>query len=304
MPLADSGSGSAGSDPGVTRSVVAPATSSPTIGAATSEAPPIRAQRIAEVVADRLRSRILSGELQDGARLPKEDELRLEYPVAKTSLREAMRILESEGLVTVLRGKRGGATVHIPRAENAAYTLGLILATNEVPLADLAGALRQLEPLCAAMCARREDRHTLVIPRLRGALQKMREAADDSLRFTVESREFHEVLVNLCGNQTIILLVGALETLWSAQVTDQVMLETKRGFNRGTASRLEAVEEHQQVLACIEAGDAAGAAAAIRAHLSRVEPRRVSHGDGRVTMRALRVMSQHFPSPAQPSPPP
>ncbi len=272
-----------------------PATSSRSADAP-AKVPPLRAQRIAEIVADELRSRILSGQLADGDRLPKEDDLRIEFPVAKTSLREAMRILETEGLVTVLRGKRGGVVVHTPKAANAAYTLGLVLATQKVALADLGSAVRQLEPLCAAMCAQRTDREQAVVPRLRTALRNMQAAVGESLRFTLESRAFHEDLVALCGNRTIILMVGALEALWSAQVTDQVTDETRRGFNRGTASRAEAVEEHRRILECIEAGDAAGAAAAVRAHLERVEPRRISHGGGRVALRALRAMQRRFPN--------
>ena len=73
--------------------------------------PTVGFRRLAEQVADELRRRILGGELADGSVLPKEDELLLEFPVSKPSLREAMRILEAEGLLRVRRGKLGGAVV-------------------------------------------------------------------------------------------------------------------------------------------------------------------------------------------------
>src|SRR5262245_5834691 len=126
-----------------------------------------RPPRVAEVVADRLRARILNGELQDGDRLPKEETLRGEFPVAKPSLREGLRILEAEGLISVVRGNQGGAIVHTPKAANAAYALGLVMVAQGVSGEDVAFALRSLEPLCAELCASREDRERTVVRTLR-----------------------------------------------------------------------------------------------------------------------------------------
>jgi DNA-binding FadR family transcriptional regulator len=55
------------------------------------------------MIADSVRRRILAGELNDGDVLPKVDDLLLEFPVSKPSIREAMRILETEGLLSVRR---------------------------------------------------------------------------------------------------------------------------------------------------------------------------------------------------------
>ena len=118
---------------------------------------PIQFRRLAEQVADELRRRILRGELADGSILPKEDELLLQFPVSKPSLREAMRILEAEGLLRVRRGKLGGAVVRRPNAANVAYTVGLVLGSQEVGLSDVGNALLQVEPACAALCAARRD---------------------------------------------------------------------------------------------------------------------------------------------------
>src|SRR3954462_298831 len=85
----------------------------------------LRQPRVAEMLADVLRDRILSGELADGDLLPKQDDLLEEFGTSKASAREAFRILETEGLVTVLRGNVGGAVVHRPKPETAAYMLGL-----------------------------------------------------------------------------------------------------------------------------------------------------------------------------------
>lgn len=250
--------------------------------------PTVQFRRLAEQVADHLRRRILLGELADGSILPKEDELLREFPVSKPSLREAMRILEAEGLLRVRRGKLGGAVVRRPNAANVAYTIGLVLGSQEVGLADVGGALRQMEPACAALCAERSDRKRAVVPALRQLHGEAVEAVDDLQRAISASRRFHEALVAHCGNQTMIMLAGALETLWSAH---------EQGWSTGVRDhsvvpveeRLAVLEEHRQVIDAIEAGDARLAHDLAAAHLvtaqhypgsgGTVDPTMVRHWD-------------------------
>ena len=98
----------------------------------------------------------------------------VEFPVSKPSLREAMRILEAEGLLRVRRGKLGGAVVRRPNAANVAYTVGLVLGSQEVGLSDVGNALLQVEPACAGLCAQRADRGRAVVPQLRQAARRRR----------------------------------------------------------------------------------------------------------------------------------
>ena len=69
---------------------------------------PVRLPRLAEMVAAGLRDKILSGELDDGDLLPRQEDLLAEFGVSPPSIREALRILETEGLITVKRGNVGG----------------------------------------------------------------------------------------------------------------------------------------------------------------------------------------------------
>src|SRR3978361_21098 len=121
-------------------------------------------RRIAETVAGELREAILTGRMAD--RLPPHDQLVSDFGVSHPSVREALRILETEGLVTVRRGSIGGAEVHRPDQSSAAYHLGLVLQGARVTLGDLAAGLLQLEPLCAGEVTRRADRMTAVVPAL------------------------------------------------------------------------------------------------------------------------------------------
>jgi len=225
-----------------------------------------RFHRLAEQVADHLRHRILVGELADGSLLPKEAELRAEYPVSKPSIREAMRILEAEGLVTVRRGKHGGAVVHRPSPANVAYTLSLVLASERVAVTDVAAALKELEPACAAFCALRPDRATEVVPELRRLHEEATAELDDLVGITTASRRYHEALVQLCGNFTLSTMTGALEALWSAHESSWASRVSDHG-QIPLEERTRVLRDHERLIDAIEAGDAALARRLAAEHL-------------------------------------
>lgn len=216
---------------------------------------PIRFQRLAEQVADDIRRRILLGDLEDGAVLPVEELLRAEYPVSKPTLREAMRVLEAEGLVTVRRGSLGGAIVHRPAASNVAYTLGLVLASRSVDISDVGAALREVEPACAAACAERPDRLVEVTPALRALHQQALEVVDDLVQVTALSRRFHEAIVERCGNESLAILAGALESLWSTHESDWAH-RVSEAADIPHEDRLAALDDHLRLIELIEAGKA------------------------------------------------
>jgi len=226
--------------------------------------------RLAEVVADQLRARILSGELEDGSLLPKEEELREFYPVSKPTFRESMRILESEGLISVRRGNVGGAIVHRPTARHLAYTLGLVLASEQVTIDEVALALRQIEPACAAMCAGRKDRARTVVPELRRLQRHFEDSIEDLVAVVGWSREFHEALVRLCGNRPMMVMASALERMWSAH---------ERGWASHIAEsdpvrmeeRVAAGRVHATMIDMIAAGDAEGVSRIAAEHLAHAQ---------------------------------
>ena len=180
--------------------------------------------RLAEMIAGDLRARILDGELADGEMLPRQEELLATFNVSPPSLRGALQILETEGLITVLRGSVGGAVVHTPKARGVAYNVGLVLQSNKVGLQDIALSLEHLEPLCVRLCALRDDRSTEVLPYLWALHREIEENLADFELVTRTARAFHEELVARCGNETLILVAGALETIWSAH--ERVWVDT------------------------------------------------------------------------------
>ncbi|MPZ25958.1 MAG: GntR family transcriptional regulator [Micromonosporaceae bacterium] len=211
--------------------------------------------KLADLVARTLRDRILSGELQDGDELPRQEDLLREFGVSKPSLREALRILEAEGLATVRRGNRGGAVVHVPKAQNAAFMIGLTLQFRGVPLADVGHALRAIEPVCAGLCAARDDRDREVVPALREIQQATQLSVGDPVEFTGCTRRFHQEIVGRCGNQTLILVVGALEAIWSSPERSWADQATRQGRFPDRGQRLRGIRAHERLIGLIGSGD-------------------------------------------------
>lgn len=230
-------------------------------------APQLQQPRLAEVVAGILRARIVEGALTDGARLPKQDDLLRELGVSRPTLREAMRILEAEGLLTVQRGNVGGAIVRVPRAQSSAYMFGLVLQSRQVKLQDLAAALRSVEPVAATLCALREDRQETVIPRVRACLRQAEAVIGDGVRFTSLSRRFHEEIVRGCGNETLIVMLGTLELMWSQQERRWAQHAQDEGSYPRAEARADVMKSHKAILRAIERGDGDHAAKVARSHL-------------------------------------
>ncbi len=227
-------------------------------------------RRIAETVAAELRARILAGD--DAYRLPPQDQLVQEFGVSHPSVREALRILETEGLVTVRRGNVGGAEVHRPDETSAAYHLGLALQGSRVTLRDLAEGLRMLEPLCAAECARRPDRLEAVVPVLEANVTASTGLVEDGAAFRRTAREFHDLLVSFTPNATVRYVVSSLVALWSAQ--ERTWAGALPPQDEGYPFKTEAecsVRDHRRITEEIAAGRAAEAEILARAHLASTQ---------------------------------
>ena len=250
----------------------------------------LRQPRLADMVASVLRERIVDGELGDGDLLPKQDELLEEFRISRPSLREALRILESEGLLTVRRGNVGGSVIEAPNAESSAYMFGLVLQSRRGNVADLADAIQHIEPITASLCAAREDREQTVVPALRANIAESEAAIADGPQFTVLSRQFHDQMVAACGNQTLILMVGALESLWSEQERQWAQRADSKGQYPGERYRREALTAHKALVAGISAGQAERVAKLARRHLQESQHYALAEGSDRV-VRATSLRS-------------
>lgn len=225
----------------------------------------IRQPRVAEIVAARLRDDILSGRLKEGDVLPSQETLFQEFGVSPPALREAIHILESDGMVSVRRGNVGGSVVHLPSAERTAQMIGMVLQARSSTPADVSEALLYLEPVCAGMCAAREDRLTEVVRYLEAEIEVQTQQFDDIAQYVPNARRFHEAIVSLCGNEPMILLIGSLELIWSAHESS-VWSDDGQPMSRKT--RRAALRDHRRLLEAIRDGNRDRAVRLAQDHLS------------------------------------
>ena len=254
----------------------------------------LSAPRIADIVADELRRQIIDGELADGDLLPRQEVLVERFSVSLVSLREALRILETEGLVSVRRGNRGGAVVHAPAKTTAAYMLGLLLQSESVAVADLGMALQELEPACAALAAQRPDRAKTLVPQLTQVNESMAEHLDDGRLFTEIGRQFHDLIVRGCGNHTITAVVGTLETLWTGHERQWADESAARGTYPSLAKRRAVLGAHNTLAETIADGDADRARRIAGRHLADTQTYVLS-GSCDQRIRALSPQSMSRP---------
>ena len=238
---------------------------------------------MAELVADSIRRRIMSGEFETG--LPKEEELREQYGVAKNSMREALLILKTEGLITVRRGNKGGSSVHLPTADTASYSLGLVLAATRATLSDLAGTLRIVEPLCALSCAQREDRAESLVPRLEALNSSYLETIEDGVSAIRTSRDFHETVIAGCANPALSLVTTSLARLWSAHEASWATEAALEGRFPSLEERHHSLDWHRQIAGAISEGDPS-VEDMVRAHLVEAQALTLESHSGKADRRS------------------
>jgi GntR family transcriptional repressor for pyruvate dehydrogenase complex len=208
----------------------------------------------------------VSGELSEGDSLGHEPELVERFGVSRPSLREALRILEAEGLVTVVRGVRGGVIVHTPDERITARTAALLLQTRNVPLADVFEARSLLEPIAARALATSRSRKTAV-KELRGLIGDEQAAIEDPDEFAIANAAFHQRLVLLAGNQTLNIVAEMLNEVVVRAVT---AVSRSDGTVESQSVRRRGMRSQEQLLDLIEAGDGVAAEEHWRAHMQVV----------------------------------
>ncbi|MDN5913528.1 MAG: GntR family transcriptional regulator [Pseudonocardia sp.] len=223
--------------------------------------------RLAELVASELREQILNGEHPSGL-LPKQDDLVTRFGVSAPPLREALRILEGEGLITVRRGKAGGALIHMPDGGSVSHAVGMALQGDQVHLHDLGASILVIEPTCAASCALSEIARAALRPLVEVNLRQTAEAIGDGPAFTGRARQFHDLVVAQTPNATTRILVRSLVTVWSAQEETWAHESTSQGRYPTRPLQKKALDAHRRIAEKILDGDAESAERAARTHLA------------------------------------
>lgn len=201
---------------------------------------PLRRQRMATVVADKIAHEIVEQRLEPGHVLPSEAEMIKRFGVARGTLREALLLLESEGLIVVRTGRSGGPVVQRPTTDRLAHLLSLMLSVSRTSFRSVLEARRLIEPELAALAAQARRRDEVQLAQI---MAELRNAVDDEPQFLEVNRTFHHVVASLGENE-------ALTAFWFA--IERISDGHQVGVHFSRAARLAAIDSHDAIRIAIE----------------------------------------------------
>lgn len=224
----------------------------------------VRRPKAAEVVAWEIRRKIINGEISEGDNLPPEPALIRSFNVSRPTLREALRILESQDLIAIDQGQRKGARVRLPNIDHASLQIALLMQVRRVTLREIIDAWLLLEPKVVALLAHHSS-HT-VTRALRAAIGEVPAAATGDEDTVHRCRDFHEMLLEANENSALGSIVGILRRIV------QMHFDAALVSYSGLATQIQEVsvvdQDHSRLIDRIEAGDGGGAEDQWRSHIA------------------------------------
>ena len=223
--------------------------------------------KAAELVAAELRRQIVTGQLKPGDKLHPENVLQIEFAISRPTLREALRLLESESLITISRGQHGGARVSSIDLGAAARQVGVFLQIEGTTLQDVWLARTIIEPPAVGLLA--ALRTPAAFAELEANIAAAREAAQrDPLRYADLSAEFSMLIIRHCGNKTIHLLAALIHDI----IRRQHKHVTARTLSKAGVDKLRrgSIRSREKALELMRNGTPAAAESFWRTHLEHM----------------------------------
>ncbi|MFM1987676.1 MAG: hypothetical protein RJA99_633 [Pseudomonadota bacterium] len=219
---------------------------------------PIDVPKSCDVLANRLRERILAGGFAAGEALPPERDLVAETGLSRGSVREALRILEAEGLVQTRPGRYGGTVVRLPTTDLVARQVGSYAKGRGVAFRTVIEARETLEPMLARLAA--EHRTDEDLAALEHASRRMADAVDaDAESFLAANVEWHWAVAVASRNELL--------SAFMASITGLIRDSTREEHVSAREVREAVVEAHRRVTDAIRAGDAEAARRRMERHV-------------------------------------
>jgi GntR family transcriptional repressor for pyruvate dehydrogenase complex len=221
---------------------------------------PIEDHRVFKAILVQLEDAITAGQLVAGDRLPSERELAQQFNVARTSVREALRVLEALGVVRVRPGPEHGAIVIAEPASALGDLLQFQLALRHISVGSFVEFRLVIETWSASAAA--EQASVEGIDQIQELVEQMKENGLDASGFQVLDAEFHLAIAQLSGNDLLVLILQGLR-----HAIERIMLEATTAADDWAAVRLRLVSEHEAILDAIRARDGTLASDLMQCHI-------------------------------------
>jgi GntR family transcriptional repressor for pyruvate dehydrogenase complex len=210
--------------------------------------------RLSDRVVEAILESVLSGAFPPGSRLPSERDLGEQFGVSRTVIREAVRSLVARGVLDVRPGS--GVTIAAVDSSTIVRSMQLFLSARGMTYPMIHEVRSVLETQIARIAAERADGDDVV--RLRAAADHMRQVSADPAAVSRADVAFHRELAHCTHNELFTVMLDSI---------GDVMLEIRQATLTVPGRAPSVLEAHDEILRRVAAGDADGAAAAMRAHL-------------------------------------
>jgi len=219
---------------------------------------PIKSTRIYEEIVRQIKGMIAEGRLKSGDQLPPERDLAEKFLVSRTSVREALRALESVGLIEIRPGE--GTFVREISVDALVEPLALVLLSQRAMIEELFEARRLLEPVIAGLAAQRATKDE--VQEMERILEAQAKEIGSGNTGLAQDAAFHAAIGTAAHNRAITRIVHAVMDLLGQSREESISTP-----GRPTRSH----EDHQRILAAIRSGDVAAAERAMLDHVVAVE---------------------------------
>ena len=215
-----------------------------------------RPPKAAMLVAQRIVRAIGRAGLRPGDLLPPERAMLETYGTGRGTLREALRLLEFQGVIALKPGPGGGPILMNPAPAHLAGSLQLLMQLNQAPYREIVAARAALEPVISGLAAGLIGADALA--ELAASLARMRENIDDTDWFRDSGRRFHQVIAWSSGNVLFAYIADAL-----LGILDGTVIGTDDPGDRGAA----VLRAHEEIYAALAGHDASAAEQRMREHI-------------------------------------
>jgi DNA-binding FadR family transcriptional regulator len=217
----------------------------------------IRSPKTSQYIARDIAEEIVAAKLEEGTPLPTEREMIERFGAGRATVREALRLLETRGAITIRPGRFGGPAVRRPRPEDLGDSLTLLLQFEGATLRDVMVARIALEPSIVRIAAKNITDSD--IQTLRQSVEKMTANPDDHKLWVSENAAFHAAIARATKNTILWILIEALKS-----INDGIVAGVKYSPPRRRAVAIA----HSKIVDALEAGNAEAAEEEMRAHLT------------------------------------
>lgn len=222
--------------------------------------PAARPPKAAMLVAQRIVRDALRDNLKPGDLLLPERTMLEKYQTGRGTLREALRLLEFQGVIALKPGPRGGPVLQSPDASHLASTVVLLMQMKEAPFRTIVEVRTAMEPMISSLAAVRMSEDSL--DDLKGTIEQMRAEMDDQHSFLDANKRFHDIIAWSSGNTLFGYIIDSLLGIMDGTVL---------GVDYPSPRRAAILKAHESIFEALKSRDPEASEARMREHIEEYE---------------------------------